>query len=86
MPRYQYVCEPCKATWEVQKLMCESETPELCPECKKKADRDFITEVSGQYSYMGVRTLGAARDQNTSKFSEDYKHHLQNTSDNKELG
>lgn len=85
MPRYQYVCEACQITWEVQKMMCESETPEICPKCPKNGQRDFLAEISTQYSYMGIRTLGAARDQNTTKFSEDYKHHLQNTQDDKEL-
>ncbi len=33
MPIYDYGCEDCRVTWDVTKLMSESDTQEACPRC-----------------------------------------------------
>ena len=87
MPIYSYVCEneKCQHAFEVSKFMAESDTPENCPECGKVCVRDFERDIGGIYMKPPIKTLGSLRDQNTAKFSEDYKQHLSKTQDDKEF-
>lgn len=81
MAKYLYTCSNKKcdiSLFEIQKFMCESNTPELCPDCGHKADRDLASEWETQVHIPPTHTLGSRRDKNSREFSDDYKRHLEN--------
>jgi len=82
MPIYQYECKKCEHTLEeFQKVTDEPLVK--CPKCKKKS---LFRVVTGGLGFIiKGRTVGAIADENSNKFSSDYKHHLESKNKKKDV-
>ena len=80
MPTYQFYCDPdeggCGNATEISCSFDDKEKsrPKSCRKCRK---RKAIIEIFGGGAYLFIpETLGHTMDRNSSKMSEDEKHHL----------
>lgn len=79
MPLYAFECYKdlggCGFVFEVTYAMDEiSEVIVACPKCNKS--ECVHQDYSGQTTFGPNKTLGSLADRNNSKFSSDYKEHL----------
>lgn len=47
MPTYEYECSRCGHRWDVLKKMSESDSLELCPECRSSYGKRLVSGGSG---------------------------------------
>lgn len=76
MPYYSYKCSNCEIVYTLRRSMNDRNNELFCS-CGGACVRDFESEVAGQIIVPPTKTLGSLGDKNASKFSNDYKQHLQ---------
>lgn len=79
MPTYEFLCDPDESgCGNVIEIKCsyddkQKSKPKSCPKCRK---RKALIELFGDSQVIIPKTLGYRIDKNSSKLSEDEKHHL----------